>query len=348
MVFSSNKPWHRQSVKDVLDYYKVDYTKGLSSNEALKRLASFGVNKDATLPRSSSYLYQAVVYRDSKLKKISVLNVVVGDIVVISKGDRVPADLRLLKVNKLATDEIHIGGGHLVYKNTFAITDADDSSNIKCIAQKGSIVVEGSGVGVVVATNLNNIKQTNNRFNKRISITNRSLAKKYQKKGLLVQDYDVFNILKKVDTVVFFGIFDNEFIFNTINKLQLQKNIHCLFVLDDLSHSLARALPDNAIKNYVTDIHNNNTASITNSLKLANIVIDKGGNNFIKIVNILKKPGSKILAVINSNQNSQNINSADASIVVGSEVKDSIALAASIRTLQLNPNILDSILYNKI
>lgn len=344
---ASNKPWHRQSVKEVIDYFKVDHTKGLSSQEALKRLAAFGPNLNNLLPDTSSAMYQALVYRDSKLKKITVGSLVVGDIVVIESGDRVPADLRLIRVNSLAVDESNIGGDHLVYKNTFAQKGPDNTVNQKCIAFKDTLVAAGNAVGLVVSTNQSHSIALKSKLIKKPSIKARSLVKKFSKKGLFVQDNKVFDVLKKVNTVIFFGSFDNDFIFSTINKLQLQSNIHSLFIVNSVNQSLYSALPKNVILDYSNDLLMLNEISVADVLKKANIIIDKDGEHFIKIVNCLKNPDYRILAVINSSANSHIISSVDASIVLGQDIKDNVALFASIRAMQVSPNLLTSILYNK-
>ena len=42
---------------------------------------------------------ETVVVRDGKREKILAANVVVGDVVVLSMGERVPADIRLMQVS---------------------------------------------------------------------------------------------------------------------------------------------------------------------------------------------------------------------------------------------------------
>ncbi|HEX7482400.1 MAG TPA: cation-transporting P-type ATPase, partial [Candidatus Bathyarchaeia archaeon] len=52
----------------------------------------------------------AKVFRDGELKKISVREIVPGDIVQLEEGDRVPADARLLEVFDLWTNNVPLTG----------------------------------------------------------------------------------------------------------------------------------------------------------------------------------------------------------------------------------------------
>ena len=52
----------------------------------------------------------AKVYRDGKLQKISIEEVVVGDIISLKAGDFIPADIRIISSNKFKCDESSLTG----------------------------------------------------------------------------------------------------------------------------------------------------------------------------------------------------------------------------------------------
>lgn len=92
------------------------------------------------------------VLRDEEEKQIASQNIVLGDIILLESGDKVPADLRLIETNNLAIDESILTGESIQKDKDIEIKDEDehlaDRSNM---AYAGSIVTKGRGKGVVVA-----------------------------------------------------------------------------------------------------------------------------------------------------------------------------------------------------
>lgn len=90
--------------------------------------------------------------RDEEEKQIASQNIVLGDIILLESGDKVPADLRLIETNNLAIDESILTGESIQKDKDIEIKDEDehlaDRSNM---AYAGSIVTKGRGKGVVVA-----------------------------------------------------------------------------------------------------------------------------------------------------------------------------------------------------
>lgn len=87
----------------------------------------------------------ATVKRDGVWKVVDVADLVLGDIVKISYGDQVPADLKLFKFYNLLLDESILTGESFPVKK-------DDKNDI---AFAGSLVKEGEGEGVVIAVGKN-------------------------------------------------------------------------------------------------------------------------------------------------------------------------------------------------
>ncbi|GAQ18867.1 calcium-transporting ATPase [Oceanobacillus picturae] len=101
----------------------------------------------------------ATVLRNEKWEKIYSKEVVVGDIVKVSSGDRIPADIRIVKSSGMETEESTLTGESLpVMKHATAITrdqlEAQDQVNMGFM---GTLVTRGSGIGIVVGTGMNTV-----------------------------------------------------------------------------------------------------------------------------------------------------------------------------------------------
>ncbi|MBV7273043.1 cation-transporting P-type ATPase [Clostridiaceae bacterium UIB06] len=98
----------------------------------------------------------ARVVRDGRTLKVPFKELVVGDIVIVGKGEGVPADLRVIESEELKVSEISVTGEKfLVEKYETKIEDKEISlSDMKNILFKSSVVVNGSGTGIVIATGM--------------------------------------------------------------------------------------------------------------------------------------------------------------------------------------------------
>ena len=97
--------------------------------------------------------HSTVVVRDGVQKEIEVSHVVRGDIVRISLGHVVPADLRLIQATNLSCDESAITGeSQAANKDTVAVSGEPGLGDLACCALMGTVVQSGSGTGVAVAT----------------------------------------------------------------------------------------------------------------------------------------------------------------------------------------------------
>src|ERR1019366_5411920 len=96
--------------------------------------------------------HEAEVLRDGQTCRIPVADLVPGDVVLLRVGALVPADLRLVKVDGLECDEGVLTGESMpVVKACPAVTDRQGRDQPGC-AFMGTIVHQGSAVGVVVRT----------------------------------------------------------------------------------------------------------------------------------------------------------------------------------------------------
>ena len=102
------------------------------------------------------------VLRDGALKNMLAKHLVPGDVVHLSIGDRIPADLRMCRVNELGVDESSLTGEPVIKAKCVdkIVTKANDPriveiTDMENICFQGTLVTEGKGVGVVVATGEN-------------------------------------------------------------------------------------------------------------------------------------------------------------------------------------------------
>lgn len=95
----------------------------------------------------------ATVLRNGQRRKIDAENVVPGDIVLLESGDKIPADLRLLKVRNLKIEESALTGESVaVEKHTEPVEEDAVPGDRKNMAFSGTSVVYGRATGVVVET----------------------------------------------------------------------------------------------------------------------------------------------------------------------------------------------------
>jgi Ca2+-transporting ATPase len=88
----------------------------------------------------------ARVLRDGNVGVVPAGELVVGDVILLSEGDRVPADGRLLEANDLHVDESLLTGESIPLQR-HACNAAEDGS-----VHASTLVVRGHGIAEVVAT----------------------------------------------------------------------------------------------------------------------------------------------------------------------------------------------------
>ena len=98
----------------------------------------------------------AIVLRDGIPHQINATEIVVGDVVLLREGDRVPADIRIFKSDHLKIDEAPLTGESWPIDKKIEIlpiiTPVFDRNNMAFL---GTSVVGGSGKGVVVSVGKN-------------------------------------------------------------------------------------------------------------------------------------------------------------------------------------------------
>ncbi|TSE18563.1 putative cation-transporting ATPase F [Tepidimonas alkaliphilus] len=98
---------------------------------------------------------RAQVWRDGHLVETDAAHLVPGDVVQVSAGDRVPADVRWLRAHELRIDESALTGESVpVGKGVEPVDAGAELGDRRSMGYAGTLVTAGLGVGVVVATGM--------------------------------------------------------------------------------------------------------------------------------------------------------------------------------------------------
>lgn len=116
------------------------------------------------------------IKRDNEDQELPTNQVVVGDVINLSAGDMVPADLRLLRSKDLFCSTSYIDGEfdpkEKIATKTPRFDQVDNYLDYPNILYKGTTIVSGSGSGVVFATGENTL------FGKKIRLENQRKLRK--------------------------------------------------------------------------------------------------------------------------------------------------------------------------
>ncbi len=107
--------------------------------EALKRMASL----------------KAVVLRDGRKTEVEARDLVPGDIIVLSEGEKIPADSRLIELANLQTQEAALTGESLPVKKEITEYKADLAlGDRKNMIYSGTVITQGKGLAIVATTGM--------------------------------------------------------------------------------------------------------------------------------------------------------------------------------------------------
>jgi len=97
--------------------------------------------------------HDALVWRDGNQRRVDVRDLVPGDVIELSVGQLVPADVRLLEAVQLECDEaVLTGESQPAVKSTDPKPTRDADLDLNAAAFMGTVVHQGSGRAVVVGT----------------------------------------------------------------------------------------------------------------------------------------------------------------------------------------------------
>ena len=96
----------------------------------------------------------ATVIRDGKAIKVPIKEIALKDIVLLSAGDMIPADLRIIEAKDLFLGESALTGESDSVKKTIEIENEkiEDITDLENICFMGTNVISGSGKGIVIKT----------------------------------------------------------------------------------------------------------------------------------------------------------------------------------------------------
>ena len=130
---------------------------------------------------------EARTVRGGIIRVIPADELVPGDIVLLESGDKVPADLRLVDVKNLCTEEAPLTGESVpIDKSTDAVSAKATIGDREGMAFSGTLVVSGRGTGVVVATGANTELGRINQMMASVSVLETPLLRQIKKFGYII------------------------------------------------------------------------------------------------------------------------------------------------------------------
>ena len=336
--------WYKKSQAETEDFFLVKSARGLDEKEALQRLHKFGKNTDPELRDEVAHLLKVTVFRNGQMQNISVQNLVSGDVVVIEKGNRIPADIRLIEVDKLFIDQsFFTNEGLPAQKNTFTLSQKVEVRKQRCMAFMGSFVIEGSGKGIVVARNgQTELSRDASFFRQRIRRRVKKEITRLNDLKVVVNHPPKVGALVATHAVIFEIALSDEMVLGLIRHLQMTHKIDTKFILEEkqaqhLSEILGGSM---AILNDKTT---------RDDCMDAQFLIAEKNEPWLSRLGILLVEKEKNLLLVGDGR--EVITSHDKHVVTmvfGTDLSDQVICSADLISPKESPLILKSILYNKI
>ncbi|MEM6837121.1 MAG: cation-transporting P-type ATPase [Cyanobacteria bacterium P01_C01_bin.120] len=131
---------------------------------------------------AKAVITETTVLRDGQTLQVPSRDLVKGDIILLTSGDKVPADLRLFKARNLQVDESALTGESLpVEKSIHPLPIETPLAERTNMAYAGSFVTFGQGRGIVVATaEATEVGKISQAMEQRVSLTT-PLTRKFAK-----------------------------------------------------------------------------------------------------------------------------------------------------------------------
>src|SRR5215468_7784634 len=142
---------------------------------------------------------EARTIRGRETRLIPAEELVPGDVVLLESGDRIPADLRLVDVKNLRTEEAALTGESVpIDKTTSAVSAKATVGDREGMAFSGTLVSSGRGTGVVVGTGSNTELGRINQLMAAVSVLDTPLLRQIKKFG-----YAITALIAVVAVIVF-------------------------------------------------------------------------------------------------------------------------------------------------
>ncbi len=186
-------------------------------NAILGFFQEYSTQKSLKALQKLNYI-KANVYRDKKIHSIDSKKLVPGDIIYLSSGDIVPADCRLMEVNRLEVEESSLTGeSNPVRKHTDTIKKDVDVGDRKNMVFSSTVVTKGTAWAVVAKTGMDTEIGKITAMVKDVEEEQTPLQKKLEKFGRKLS----YAILVVCLIIFAMLLYTNEFSFENINKFAL-------------------------------------------------------------------------------------------------------------------------------
>jgi hypothetical protein len=342
------KPWYQCTVIETQAYFDTNTANGLTAKSVFARLKHFGKNLDASLSPEVSRAYNATVIRQGQPQAVNLQHIVPGDVVALKPGDRVPADLRLFKVERLEIDESMLGTSGLpVAKNTYAISQTTPLNKQQCMAFSGTFVVKGRGWGMVVARGADVAYKPPLQKLPKKGIKNNLIARRLHRYGLAIGRYQDIEVLPKIDMLFFDIDLGDTKIAELIRKVQLIKKIPCKFMVSEaqakrLQAELAgvKIAPANSIVKLTP-------MNMVDMVEDTQFIVNADPADALKIIKVLGDNGVKVMLISDGQKPQPAMQITALSLVLGNSARDDVAYRASLIAPSVDVSMLASIFYNR-
>lgn len=153
---------------------------------------------------------RALVIRDGKEMRIPGREVVPGDILILSEGDRIPADSIIIETNYLMVDESILTGESL------AVNKSNDPENENSYVYSGTLVVQGHAYAEVLKTGaLTKFGQ----IGKSLQSIEKDQTKLQSEMKYLIRNLFIIGILISLAIVILFYLKKGDLIYALLNGL---------------------------------------------------------------------------------------------------------------------------------
>jgi Ca2+-transporting ATPase len=149
---------------------------------------------------------RALTIRDGVQTRIAGRDVVPGDVILLSEGDRVPADTVLIECTNLSVDESLLTGESVAVQKTSTAIEVDWSppggENLPFV-YSGTLVVRGQGIGVVKTTG---VQTQIGKIGKALQVLQPENTPLQKKTGKLVRNFAIVGAALCLTVVIMYGL----------------------------------------------------------------------------------------------------------------------------------------------
>jgi hypothetical protein len=319
------------TAEETCAFFDVDLKAGLDDKSVLARLKKFGNNSDPTLLPVMLTVYKVMAKRQGKNVLVNLEHVVPGDIIFLSEGKRVPADIRLISVDNLRIDQSNLTGESLpAAKNTFALTNQTSLDRQKCMAYAGSFVTNGTGWGVVVAYGKETVQYGMLKPTKNKTRFTDLALRRLKKFNITPQNPKVAKIFKNIDTVIIDVELPDADILRVIRKIQLPLDLPCKFVVPEATADRLKKEFIGAVIYRGKEMPKHVPKQILGMIHDAQFIASPTQADMLKIVSTLEQHQVKVLWIGDGIAPNLAMRAASISMVVGDLARDDVLAQADL------------------